>query len=136
MSSVSQVKTAIATALGRINGLRTYDRQPDNVNVPMAFPSLRSIEYHDAMAGGLTTHNYDVTVIVGRAAERSSERLLDTFLSYGSGGVRWALEQDRTLGGTVETSIVESAGNIQTIDANDTTYLAVDFRFVAMTRSS
>jgi hypothetical protein len=30
---------------------------------------------------------------------------------------------------------VESAGNIQTIDANDTTYLAVDFRFVAMTRS-
>ena len=45
--------------------------------------------------------------------------------------MRWALESDRTLGGTVDTSLVESAGNIQTIDANDTTYLAVDFRFVA-----
>jgi hypothetical protein len=135
MSSVSQVKQAIAAALGSISGLRTYDRQPDNVNVPMAFPSLRSIEYHDAMGGGLTTQNYDITVIVGRSAERSSERLLDSYLSFGSGSVRYALEEDRTLGGTVETSIVESAGNIQTIDANDTTYLTVDFRFVAMTRS-
>jgi len=135
MSSVSEVKQAIAAALASISGLRTYDRQPDNVNVPMAFPSLRSIEYHDAMAGGLTTQNYDINVIVGGASERSSERLLDSYLSYGSGSVRYALEQDRTLGGTVETSIVESAGNIQTIDANDTTYLAVDFRFVAMTRS-
>ena len=134
MSSISEVKTAIATALGAISGLRTYDRQPDAVNPPMAFPSLRSIEYHGAMQGGLVTQNYDITIIVGRAAERSAERLLDSFLAYGSGSVRWAMEQDRTLGGTVDTSVLESATNIQTIDANDTTYLAVDFRFVAMTQ--
>jgi hypothetical protein len=134
MASVSQVKAAIAAALGTVSGLRTYDRQPDNVNAPMAFPSLRSIEYHGAMGNGLTTQNYDVTVIVGRAAERSAERLLDTYLSYGSGGIRYALETDRTLGGTAETSIVESAGNIQTIDANDTTYLTIDFRVQVMTR--
>lgn len=134
MSSVAQVKTAIAATLASISGLRTYDRQPDNVNIPMAFPSLRSIEYHGAMGNGMVTHNYDVTVIVGRASERSAEALLDTYLSFGSGGVRWALESDRTLGGTVDTSLVESAGNIQTIDANDTTYLTVDFRFVAQVR--
>lgn len=134
MSTVAQVKTAIASSLGSISGLRTYNRQPDQVNVPMAFPSLRSIEYHNAMGNGMVTHNYDITVIVGRAAERSAETLLDTYLSFGSGSVRWALEADRTLGGTVDTSIVESAGNIQTIDANDTTYLAVDFRFVAQVR--
>lgn len=132
-SSVGQVKTAIAAALASISGLRTFDRQPDQVNAPMAFPSLRSIEYHGAMGAGLVTQNYDVTVIVGRAAERSAEALLDTYLSYGSGGVRFALEADRTFGGTARTSIVESAGNIQTIDANDTTYLAVDFRVVVMT---
>ena len=131
MSSVAQVKTAIASALGSVSGLRTYARQPDQVNVPMAFPTLRSIEYHGTMANGMVTHNYDITVIVGRAAERSAEILLDSYLSYGSGSIRSALEDDRTLGGTVQTSIVESAGNIQTIDANDTTYLAVDFRFVA-----
>jgi hypothetical protein len=135
MSSVSEVKQAIASALASISGLRTYDRQPDNVNAPMAFPSLRAIEYHDAMAGGATRHSYDITVVVGRASERSSERLLDTYLSYGSGSVRYALEQDRTLGGTVETSLVESASNIQSLDANDTTYLTVDFRFTAISRS-
>ena len=134
MSTVAQVKTAIASSLGAITGLRTYARQPDQVNVPMAFPSLRSIEYHNAMGNGMVTHNYDITVIVGRAAERSAETLLDSYLSFGSGSVRWALESDRTLGGTDDTSLVESAGNIQTIDANDTTYLAVDFRFVAQVR--
>jgi hypothetical protein len=86
------------------------------------------------MGNGLVTQNYDITVIVGRASERSAENLLDTYMAYGSGSVRYALESDRTLGGTVQTSLVESAGNIQTIDANDTTYLAVDFRFVAQTR--
>ncbi len=134
MASVSDVKAAIAAKLGTISGLRTFDRQPDQVNVPMAFPSLRSVEYHGAMGNGMVTQNYDITVIVGRASERSAERLLDTYLSFGSGGIRYALEADRTLGGTVDTSLVESAGNIQTIDANDTTYLAVDFRFVAQTR--
>ena len=134
MATVSEVKAAIAAKLGTISGLRSYDRQPDQVNVPMAFPSLRSVEYHGAMGNGLVTQTYDITVIVGRAAERSAERLLDTYLSFGSGGVRYALEADRTLGGTVDSSIVESVGNIQTIDANDTTYLAVDFRFVAETR--
>ena len=133
MATVTQVKQAIASTLGTITGLRTYARQPDNVNVPMAFPSLRSIEYHGSMGNGLVTQNYDITVIVGRASERSAENLLDTYMAYGSGSVRYALESDRTLGGTVETSLVESAGNIQTIDANDTTYLAVDFRFVAQT---
>ena len=134
MATVSEVKAAIAAKLGTISGLRAYDRQPDQVNVPMAFPSLRSVEYHGAMGNGLVTQNYDITVIVGRASERSSERLLDTYMAFGSGGVRYALEADRTLGGTVDSSIVESVGNIQTIDANDTTYLAVDFRFVAETR--
>ena len=134
MATVTDVKQAIASTLGTITGLRTYARQPDNVNVPMAFPSLRSIEYHNAMGNGLVTQNYDITVIVGRAAERSAENLLDTYMAYGSGSIRYALEADRTLGGTVETSIVESAGNIQTIDASDTTYLTVDFRFVAQTR--
>lgn len=134
MATVSEVKAAIAAKLGTISGLRSYDRQPDQVNVPMAFPSLRSVEYHGAMGNGLVTQTYDITVIVGRAAERSSERLLDTYMAFGSGGVRFALEADRTLGGTVDSSLVESVGNIQTIDANDTTYLAVDFRFVAETR--
>jgi hypothetical protein len=69
-------------------------------------------------------------VIVGRAAERSAEDRLDAYLSYDQGGIRYAIEADPTLGGYARTSIVESAGSIQTIDGNDTTYLMIEFRVI------
>ena len=132
-ATVGQVKTGLKVALATISGLRAYSSQPDQVNPPFAFPSLESIDYHNAMGGGLVTQTYRVTVIVGRASERSSEKLLDAYLSYATGGVRAAIESDQTLGGVVETCIVESAGSITTVDANDTLYLAVDFRVIAYT---
>ena len=129
-ATVGEIKTQLAVRLATITGLRAYDRQPDNLNAPFAFPSLDSIEYHGAMSSGLVTHTYRITVIVGRASERSSEDRLDTYLSYDEGGIRYAIEADTSLGGYARTSIVESAGSIQTIDGNDTTYLAVEFRVV------
>jgi hypothetical protein len=129
-ATVGEIKTALATALATITGLRAYDRQPDNLNAPFAFPSLDSIEYHGAMSNGLVTQTYRISVIVGRAAERSAEDRLDAYLSYDQGGVRYAIEADPTLGGYARTSIVESAGSIQTIDGNDTTYLMIEFRVI------
>ena len=129
-ATVGEIKTALAAALGTITGLRAYDRQPDNLNAPFAFPSLETIEYHGAMSNGLVTQTYRVSVIVGRAAERSAEDRLDTYLSYDQGGIRYAIEADPTLGGYARTSIVESAGSIQTIDGNDTTYLVIEFRVI------
>ena len=129
-ATITQVKTALATAVGSITGLRTYARQPDQINAPMAFPTLQAIDYHQAMGNGLVTHTYAITIIVGRASERSSEGLLDTYLSYDAGGVRYAIENDPTLGGVARTSIVESAGQIGSIDGNDATYLTVDFRVI------
>jgi hypothetical protein len=70
-------------------------------------------------------------VVVGRASERTAQNALDGYLSYeGATSVRAAIEGDRTLGGVVQNLIVESASNISTLDANDTTYLMVDFRVV------
>jgi hypothetical protein len=129
-ATVGEIKTALAAALGTITGLRAYDRQPDNLNAPFAFPSLETIEYHGAMSNGLVTQTYRVSVIVGRAAERSAEDRLDTYLSYDQGGIRYAIEADPTLGGYARTSIVESAGSIQTIDGKDTTYLMIEFRVI------
>ena len=105
-ATVGEIKTALATALGTITGLRAYDRQPDNLNAPFAFPSLETIEYHGAMSNGLVTQTYRISVIVGRAAERSAEDRLDTYLSYDQGGVSYAIESDPTLGGYARTSIV------------------------------
>jgi hypothetical protein len=127
-TTVSQIKTGLAANLATVSGLRAYAYQPDNVNTPFAWPLLDSIQYNGAMGGGLITHKFTVSVVVGRSAERTAQSLLDGYLSYkGATSIRQAIESDRTLGGVVQDLIVESANNISTLEANDTTYLAIDF---------
>ncbi len=131
-ATVTQLKNGLKTRLDTITNLRAFAQQPDQVNPSVggiAFPSLESITYHGAMGNGLITHVFTVSVIVGRAAERTTQALMDTYLSY-DGGIRAAIEGDQTLGGVAQTLIVEEASNISTVDANDTTYLTVDFRVV------
>ena len=130
-ATVTQIKQGIATALATIPGLRSYAVQPDNLNPPFAWPMLDTVTYNGAMRGGLITHIYTVTVVVGRAAERTAQNALDGYVSYDSAtSIRAALEADRTLGGMVQNLLVESANNISTTEGNDTTYLMVDFRVV------
>ena len=127
-TTVSQIKTGLAANLATVSGLRAYAYQPDNVNTPFAWPLLESIQYNGAMGGGLITHQFTISVVVGRSAERTAQNLLDGYLSYkGATSIRQALESDRTLGGVVQDLIVESANNISTLEANDATYLAIDF---------
>jgi len=130
-ATVTQIKQGIATALATIPGLRSYAVQPDNLNPPFAWPMLDTVTYNGAMRGGLITHIYTVTVVVGRAAERTAQNALDGYVSYDSAtSIRAALEADRSLGGVVQNLLVESANNISTTEGNDTTYLMVDFRVV------
>ena len=127
-TTVSQIKTGLAANLATVSGLRAYAYQPDNVNTPFAWPLLDSIQYNGAMGGGLITHKFTISVVVGRSAERTAQTLLDGYLSYkGVTSIRAAIESDRTLGGVVQDLIVESANNISTLEANDATYLAIDF---------
>jgi len=52
-------------------------------------------------------------------------------MSYsGDKSIRAAIEADRSLGGVVQTSIVESAENIRVVSQGDADYLAVDFTVV------
>ena len=128
VTTVSQIKTGLAANLATVSGLRAYAYQPDNVNTPFAWPLLDSIQYNGAMGGGLITHKFTISVVVGRSAERTAQTLLDGYLSYaGAISIRQAIESDRTLGGVVQDLIVESASNISTLEANDATYLAIDF---------
>ncbi len=131
-ATVTELKTGLQTRLATITNLRAFAQQPDQVNPSLggiAFPTLESITHHGAMKAGLVTHVFTISVIVGRAAERTTQNLMDTYLSY-DGGIRAAIEGDQTLGGYAQTLIVEEASNISTVDANDTTYLTVDFRVV------
>jgi len=129
-ATISQVKDGLKARIQTISGLRAFDYQPDQVNPPFAFPTLDTITYHQTgMSSGGVVMNFTVTLIVNRAVERTAQDQLDQYMSWdGTQSLRAAIEADRTLGGVCDDLIVTNAENLTNIDANDTLYLAVDFK--------
>jgi hypothetical protein len=126
----SQAKDGLKARLATISGLRCYDYQPDQVNPPFAFPTLEEIRYHaTAMGTGGVEMDFTINLILSRQSERVAQDEIDKYTAFiGTQSVRAAIEGDRTLGGVVDDCVVRQAGNISNIDANDTLYVAVDFR--------
>jgi hypothetical protein len=125
--SISQIRTALATNLATIPGLRTAAEIPDLPNPPIAVVSLDSVTYDQAFAKGLTNYNFTVTVIVGRSAEREAQRKLDAYISPGINSVKNAIESNKTLGGYAYDCRVVSMNSVGSLTISDTTYLAADF---------
>ena len=127
-ATVTEVKQGLATALGAITGLRAFAYQPDQLNAPIAFPTLDNLLYHRTMRTALTEMSFTVTVIVCKADSRAAQSQVDPYVSAsGAQSVKAAIEADQTLGGKVDSLIVNSAGGYQVISAEDGDYLAVDF---------
>lgn len=127
-ATVAQVMTGIKDRLATISGLRVTDTIPDVVNPPIAMPALVQVTYHNAQQQGSVEHTLVVSVVVGRAAERSAQSSLYGFLSSsGATSVRTAIEGDRTLGGVAQTTIVRSGSDIRSVTVGDSNFLVVDF---------
>lgn len=127
-AKISEISEALANSLTLIPGLRVVQYIPDQLNPPVAYVAIDSVTYHRAFGGGDATHEYTVTVIVGRANERTAQGQLDDFLSYdGTRSVRAAIELDKTLGAIVQTLIVTGGGNISPVSIGDNVYISVEF---------
>jgi hypothetical protein len=130
-ATISQVKQGINTRLATITGLRTFTEQPSQVNAPVGYPNLDSITYHRSMRSTDCEMVFTVTVVVSRADERTGVASVDAYTSpTGTRSVKAAIEGDRTLGGIVMDSMVESASGLINMPADDGDYLAVDFKVV------
>lgn len=128
MSTVSEISEALRNALTLVPGLRVFEYLPDQLNPPLAYVGIDTIDYHGAFRGGNPVHSYTVTVVVGRTSERSSQKALDEFLSYdGVRSIRRAIETDPTLDGWVQTLIVTRGGNLAPLAMGDVTYVSIDF---------
>ena len=125
--SITQIRTALATNLATITGLRTAAEVPDLPNPPVAIVNLDSVTYDQAFAKGMTNYNFTITVIVGRSAEREAQRKLDGYISAGANSVKNAVESDSTLGGYAYDCRVVSMDSVGSLTISDTTYLAADF---------
>jgi hypothetical protein len=126
--SIADIRSGLATNLATISGLRTAPELIDNPSPPVALVNLESVDYDQAYQSGLTLYNFTITVIVGRAAERTMQRKLDSYIQpTGSQSVKVAVESDRSLSGYAQDLRVTNAGSIGSIQINDQTYLAAEF---------
>lgn len=128
MADISAIRTALATNLATISGLRTAAELPDNPNPPVGIVALDNIDFDLAFKQGLTLYNFTVTVIVGRAAEREAQRRLNAYCE--TTGVKSAIESDRSLDGNAFDLRVTGVTSVGSIQLNDQTYLAADFQVV------
>jgi hypothetical protein len=135
MATISDIRDGIATNLATITGLRTTETVPDNPQPPVAIIQPNSIEYDRAFQRGLDQYSFTVTVIVGRASERTAQRLLDTYCGgSGSSSVKTAIESNRTLSGVIQDLRVVAMRNYGTISLGDQTYLAAEFDLIVYTQ--
>jgi len=125
-ATVSQVADGIKVRLATISGLRTFSYQPEQLNPPVAFPVLESVEYHRAFGGGDVQMRWQIFVIVGRYLDRVAHSSLDGFLSYsGATSLRAAIEGDRTLGGVANTLVLDSGLSVGSLTVAEAEFLQV-----------
>ena len=127
-TTISAIRTALATNLATISGLRTSSYVPDDPNPPVAIIEPSSIEYDTTFGRGLDTMSYSVNVLVGRVSDRTAQASLDAYCSsQGTSSVKTAIESDRTLGGIVSDCRVVRLSSYGQVTVGDTIYLAAEF---------
>jgi hypothetical protein len=126
MASVSEIRTAIAQAMGSINGLRTSAFVPDAPRPPIAVVMPDRIEYDLNARRGADRFLFTITVLASRADDRAAQQNLDQYL-VGSKSIKDAIESDRTLGGKANTCRVTQMQNYAAIPVGETTYLSAQF---------
>lgn len=128
MTSITLIRNALATNLATIPGLRTASTIPDNPMPPQAIVMLENVDYDNAFQNGLVTYQFRVSVLVARADERTAQDKLNAYASTGVGGIKTAIESDKTLGGNAFDVRVSTMTNIGTISlGGDVAMLSADF---------
>jgi hypothetical protein len=125
--SLADIRDGLATNLATISGLRTAAELPDNPSPPIAMVQINNISYDEAFQGGLVFYNFTITVVVGRVSERSAQNRLNAFASTGTGGIKHAVEADKTLGGKAFDVRLQEMTSMGAITLGETQYMACEF---------
>jgi hypothetical protein len=88
---------------------------------------LNNVQYDQAFQGGMVFYTFTITVIVGRVSERTAQTRLNAYASTGAGGVKAALQSDKTLGGVAFDVRLQEMTNIGAITLGEQQYLAAEF---------
>ena len=125
--SLALIRAGLAANLATIPGLRVSAEIPDNPSPPIAIIMLQSVNYDAAMHRGATTYNMQVTVLVGRVAERDAQRKLDQYTDAGARIIKSAVESDRQLNGAAFDVRLSSLDSFGALSLGEQTYLAAEY---------
>lgn len=119
MSSVAQIRTALAAAQSGIAGLTALDRFQGQINGCTSVAGRQYTRY-GVDFNGSEDSTYVIRVYVPTGDWKTAQDLLDAFLSpAGASSIPAALEVDRTLGGVVDFLAVQSAAEEALTDFGD-----------------
>jgi len=127
-STITDIRTALASQLGTIRGLRVEASVPDQPKPPTAVILPQGIRFDVAMGRGTDEYDFSIIVIVGRVSDRTSQSMLDSFCnSTGVQSVKACVVSDPTLGGVVQSARVTDMQNYGALTVGDTEYLSAQF---------
>lgn len=122
----SQIVTGLKNRLATISGLRAFSYQPSQINPPIGYPVINTINYHRAMRGGLVEYDCSIYVVVGRYTDDRAFNDLDDYMAFsGAKSIRAAIEADETLGGVAQSLTVVSGASIINLVQGDADFLQV-----------
>ena len=128
-ATFSELRTALATQLATIRGLRTAATVPDNPAPPVAVIVPVNVEYDVSFGRGTDLYTFSVLLIVGRMSERAAQTTLDAYINpTGATSVKAAINADPTLGGACQSARVTNMVNYGSLIVGDTEYLSADFQ--------
>jgi len=125
--AISNLRTALATNLQTISGLRVVETLPDVVNPPMAMIGLDKVSYNKQNNRSMAEYTFKVTVVVGRVSERTAQKNMDLYVAPGVGSIKYAIESDRTLGGYAFDVFVAETSAIGSISLNGVDLYSAEF---------
>ena len=122
MADLGAVRTALATQVTLVTGMRTLPEAKDSVSPPVAviLQGQPYVVYGATMDGAFTVNLRILVVISDAAPDEKVQRALDAYLGIGAGttesSIPDAIMADPTLGGVVhfaEPVSIDSYGRIQ-----------------------
>jgi hypothetical protein len=125
--AISNLRTALATNLQTISGLRVVETLPDVVNPPMAMIGLDKVSYNKQNNRSMAEYTFKVTVVMGRVSERTAQKNMDLYVAPGAGSIKYAIESDRTLGGYAFDVFVAETSAIGSISLNGVDLYSAEF---------
>ena len=132
MTTVEEVRVALADAAGSINGWRAQPYITDSANPPEIHVGVGTTDYDLVMGRGADIWNYRLIAYVSRVAERAGQVLLDELRApSGEASLKTVLEADTALAALVDYVRVTQASEVREVnlgtDTSPLRYLLVEF---------